>query len=137
MSATTTLILGGGFGGISAANALRRLLPLEHDIAVVDQTSHFYVGAGKTWIALGERTYEQISRPRAELLAAGVRFVQARVAALEVAHRRVVTEQGALRFDQLVIALGADLNPAAVPGLAAAAETFYTVEGAERLRPVL
>ena len=137
MSATTTLILGGGFGGISAANTLRPLLPPEHEIAVVDQTSHFYVGAGKTWVALGERTYEQISRPRAELLVPGVRFVQARVAALELAERRVVTGQGALRFDQLVIALGADLNPAAVPGLAAAAHTFYTVEGAERLRPVL
>ncbi len=137
MSASTTLILGGGFGGISAANALRRLLPPEHEVAVVDQTSHFYVGAGKTWIALGERTYEQISRPRAELLVPGVRFVQARVAALELAERRVVTEQGALGFDQLVIALGADLNPAAVSGLAAAAHTFYTVEGAERLRPVL
>jgi len=131
------LILGGGFGGISAANALRRLVPPEHEVAVVDQTSHFYVGAGKTWIALGERTYEQISRPRAELLVPGVRLVQARVAALELAERRVITEQGALRFDQLVIALGADLNPAAVPGLAAAAHTFYTVEGAERLRPVL
>jgi sulfide:quinone oxidoreductase len=137
MSASTTLILGGGFGGISAANALRRRLPPEHEIAVVDQTSHFYVGAGKTWIALGERTYEQISRPRAELLARGVRVVQARVAALELAERRVVTEEGALGFDQLVIALGADLNPAAVPGLAAAAHTFYTVEGAERLKPVL
>jgi sulfide:quinone oxidoreductase len=137
MSASTTLILGGGFGGISAANALRRLLPPEHEVAVVDQTSHFYVGAGKTWVALGERTYEQISRPRAELLVPGVRFVQTRVAALELAERRVVTEQGALRFDQLVIALGADLNPAAVSGLAAAAHTFYTVEGAERLRPVL
>ncbi len=137
MSATTTLIVGGGFGGISAANALRRLLPPEHEVTVVDQTSHFYVGAGKTWIALGERTYAQISRPRAELLVPGVRFVQARVAALELAERRVVTEQGALRFDQLVIALGADLNPAAVPGLAAAAHTFYTVEGAERLKPVL
>ncbi len=36
-----------------------------------------------------------------------------------------------------MIALGADLNPAAVPGLEAAAHTFYTVDGAERLRPAL
>jgi len=137
MPATTTLILGGGFGGIAAANTLRGLLPSEHEIVVVDQTSDFYVGAGKTWVALGDRTYAQISRPRAELLVPGVRFVQARVAALKLAERQVVTEEGALGFDQLVIALGADLNPAAVPGLAAAAHTFYTVEGAERLRPVL
>src|SRR3990172_11533017 len=103
MSASTTLILGGGFGGISAASALRGLLPAEHEIAVVDQTSHFYVGAGKTWVALGERTYEQISRPRAELLAPGVRFVQTRVAALELAERPGVPQQGAPGFDPLLI----------------------------------
>src|SRR3990172_8951093 len=74
------------------------------------------IGGGETWVALGERTYEQIARPRAELLAPGVRFVQTRVAALELAERRVVTEQGALGFDQLVIALGAGLNPPAVAG---------------------
>jgi sulfide:quinone oxidoreductase len=137
MSATTTLILGGGFGGIAAASSLRHLLPREHEIVVVDRSADFHVGAGKTWIALGQRKYGEISRARAELLAPGVRFVQATVAALEIAERRVVTSQGTLRFDQLVIALGADLNLAAVPGLEEAAHTFYTVEGAERLRPAL
>ncbi len=137
MSATTTLILGGGFGGIAAANALRRLVPPEHEIVVVDRSADFHVGAGKTWVALGERKYAEIARPRAALLAPGVRFVQAAVTALELAAQRVVTEQATLRFDQLVIALGADLNLAAVPGLEAAAHTFYTVEGAERLRPAL
>jgi sulfide:quinone oxidoreductase len=134
---STTLILGGGFGGIAAANTLRGLLSAEHAVVVVDQTADFYVGAGKTWVALGDRAYAEISRPRAGLLASGVRFVQARVEALEVARRRVVTSQETLAYDHLVIALGADLNPAAVPGLAAAAHTFYTVEGAERLKPTL
>ena len=55
MSATTTVILGGGFGGISAANSLRRLLTAEHEIVVIDESSRFHVGAGKTWIMLGER----------------------------------------------------------------------------------
>jgi hypothetical protein len=71
MTATTTLVLGGGFGGISAANTLRRLLPGEHPIALVDSTSHFHIGAGKTWIMLGERLGD-ISRPRTELLDPGV-----------------------------------------------------------------
>ncbi len=137
MPATTTLILGGGFGGIAAANALRRLLPPEHAIVVVDRAADFHVGAGKTWIALGERKYAEIARPRAGLLAPGVDCAQAAVTALELAARRVVTGQGPLRFDHLVIALGADLNLAAVPGLAEAAHTFYTVDGAERLRPAL
>src|SRR5512134_144293 len=137
MAATTTLVLGGGFGGISAANSLRRLLPSEHGIVVIDKSSHFHVGAGKTWIMLGERTYEQISEPRAALLVPGVRFVEARVLGLDLSKRTVSIENSTLHWDHLVIALGADLDLTRVPGLAEAAHTFYTVEGAQRLRAVL
>ncbi len=38
---STTVILGGGFGGISAANTLRQLLPGVHEIVVIDQSSRF------------------------------------------------------------------------------------------------
>ncbi len=137
MNARTTLILGGGFGGISAANSLRRLLPMEHEIAVIDSSSNFHVGAGKTWIMLGERTYEQISQSRTALLDPGVRFVEANVLGLDLSNRTVSTENETLHWDYLVIALGADLNLAKVPGLAEAAHTFYTVEGAQRLRSAL
>ncbi len=137
MSATTTLILGGGFGGISAANSLRRLLPEEHKITVIDKSSRFHVGAGKTWIMLGERTYEQISQALSALLAPGVRFLQVNVLSLDLSSRSVSTDKAELHWDYLVIALGADLNPASVPGLAESANTFYTVEGAQRLRPAL
>jgi len=136
MTATTTLILGGGFGGISAANSLRSLLPAEHGIVLVDRAADFHVGAGKTWLALGERKYEEIARPRGTLLRRGIHHLQARVIGLELAERRVTTDADPLRFDQLVIALGADLNVAAVPGLADA-ESFYTIEGAQRLRHAL
>ncbi len=134
MSETSTVILGGGFGGISAANALRAQLPPEHEIVVVDESASFYVGAGKTWIMLGERTFEQISRSREALLAPGVRFVKAKVRGIGLANRTVSLDNGSLNWNYLVIALGADLNPAKVPGLAESAHTFYTVAGAERLK---
>jgi sulfide:quinone oxidoreductase len=134
MNATTTVILGGGFGGISAANALRELLPAEHKIVVVDASSRFYVGAGKTWIMLGERSFEQISQSREALLAPGVRFVESKVQGIDLPGRNVSLASESLSWDYLVIALGADLNPAKVPGLAAAAHTFYSVEGAQRLK---
>ena len=137
MSPTSTLIIGGGFGGISAANTLRRLLPEEHEIAVIDKSPSFHVGAGKTWIMLGERTAEQISRSRPELLEPGVRFVQASVLGLDLATSTVATDKGTLGWNHLVIALGADVNLASVPGLAEAAHTFYTVEGAQRLNVAL
>ena len=137
MSTQTTVVLGGGFGGLAAANTLRRLAPKDHGIVVVDRTPRFYVGAGKTWIMLGERTFEQISQARAALLDTGVRFLQADVMAIDLANRKVATSGETLAWDYLVVALGADLNEAGVPGLAEAAHTFYTVAGAERLRPVL
>ena len=137
MSATTTMILGGGFGGISAANSLRRLLTAEHEIVVIDESSRFHVGAGKTWIMLGERTYDQISQSRVALLAPGVRFVEAKVQSIGLSNRTVSLQSGSLNWDFLVIALGADLNPARLPGLGEAAHTFYTVEGAQRLKVVL
>ena len=137
MTAQTTLILGGGFGGIAAANALRRLVPKEHAITVVDKSPRFHVGAGKTWVMVGERTVEQISRDTTALLEPGVRFLQAVVRGLDIAGRKVETDREPLRWDYLVIALGADLNDTAVPGLAQAGHTLYTIEGAQRLKVAL
>ena len=134
---TTTVILGGGFGGITAANTLRELLPEEHDIVVVDASARFHVGAGKTWIMLGERTHDQISQSRVALLAPGIRFVESEVSGIALADRTVTLHEDMLRWDHLVIALGADLDATQVPGLAEAARTFYTVEGAQRLAPEL
>jgi sulfide:quinone oxidoreductase len=132
-----TLILGAGFGGMAAANTLRGLVPAGHEIAVIDQEARFHVGAGKTWLMLGERTYEQISQARESLLAPGVRFVQAIVERIDLASRQVATTSGAFEWDFLVVALGAHLDMSQVSGLADAAHTFYTIDGARRLRAVL
>ena len=86
---------------------------------------------------LGERTYDQVSQSRMALLAPGVRFVEAKVQNIALSDRIVSSGAESLKWDFLVIALGADLNLAAVPGLAEAAHSFYTVDGAQRLKPVL
>jgi sulfide:quinone oxidoreductase len=137
MSATKTVILGGGFGGISAANTLRGLLGPEHEIVVIDESARFHVGAGKTWIMLGERSSEQISRPRASLLAPGVTLVEAKVGSIGLSERTVSHGRESLKWDHLVIALGADLALSRVPGLKEAAHTFYTIDGAQRLKVAL
>jgi len=137
VAASTTLILGGGFGGIAAANSLRQLVAEEHKIVVIDKSPSFHVGAGKTWIMLGERTVEQVSKPRKTLLDRGIGFLEATIVSIDLERKMVATSSESLRWDYLVIALGADLNLASVPGLAEGAQTFYTLEGAQRLQGVL
>lgn len=138
MSANPThaVILGGGFSGLATANALRSLLPASHTITVIDQSPRFHVGAGKPWVMLGERTNAEISTPREVLLSPDIEFLQSEILQLDLPGKRVVTAAGPRPWDFLVIALGATLRQEAVPGLAAA-HTFYTLEGAEKLRPVL
>jgi sulfide:quinone oxidoreductase len=51
--------------------------------------------------------------------------------------RRVITDDGTLDADILVVALGADLDPGATPGLAEGGHEFYTLAGAFGLRDVL
>lgn len=134
--ATSTVILGGGFGGIAAANTLRRRLPPEHTITVIDPSPRFHVGAGKTWVMLGTHTETEISQSRESLLERGVTLDLCTAEKIDVHERSVLTSHGALRWDHLVIALGASLNLSAVPGLAGA-HTFYTLDGAARLQKTL
>lgn len=129
------VILGGGFGGLTTARTLRRLLPREHEIVLIDKSPTFHVGATKTWVMLGQRKPEEILRPRATLGLDGIRLIQSEVTRIE--GMTVKAGRETLSSDFLVIALGAALNMNAIPGLAEAAHTFYTVEGAARLREAL
>jgi sulfide:quinone oxidoreductase len=64
----------------------------------------------------------------------GVRFVQTAIRSIDPVQRRVETDADA---DVMVVALGADLDPSATPGLAEAGHEFYTVDGAFAARDVL
>jgi len=134
---TTTLILGGGFGGIACARELRRRLPREHRIVLADRSDRFVVGAAKTWVMLGERQVGDVTAPRGTLLPEGVEYVRADVLAVDAMRREARTSGGTLAGDHLVIALGAEFDLAAIPGLEAGAHVFYTLEGASRLHESL
>lgn len=134
--ATKTVILGGGVGGVVTANTLRGLLPKEHEIVVVEKRKMFHLGAVKTWVMLGQKKVEEVTRPLEALKARGIAVLEETVEKIDPSRREVRTGKGTLTADYLVIALGADLNPGAVPGLDQA-ETFYTLDGAIRLGKIL
>ena len=66
-----------------------------------------------------------------------MQFVQTEVRSIDPAAKQVETDAGTFEADILVVALGADLDPAATPGLVEGGNEFYTVEGAFALRDVL
>jgi sulfide:quinone oxidoreductase len=71
-----------------------------------------------------------------DLMRPGVE-VSGELRAIDLANRRVEFDRESLAYDYLVVALGAELAPDAIPGLAAGAHTFYTLAGATRLRAAL
>jgi sulfide:quinone oxidoreductase len=134
MTADSVLILGGGIGGVAAANALRKQLPRGHPIAVVDREPAFTLAASYLWVMTGARTPEQISRPLAQLKRKGIGVVRGEVERIDPQRREAVVNGKVLGGDRLIVALGAEFALDAIPGLAEAGHTFCTLEGATRLR---
>ena len=133
----TTLILGGGFGGIVTARLLRGALPASHKIQLISQSRTFQIGATKTWVMLDLVSPESVTRSLDVLGKSGIEVLNTDIQKIDPESLTVTTAAGNLRGDYLVIALGAGLDMSAVPGLKEAAETFYTRDGAVRLRGVL
>jgi sulfide:quinone oxidoreductase len=137
MAGKTILILGCGVGGLIAANELRRLLPHEHRIMLVERNSRHAFAPSFLWLMTGDRRPEQISCDVHQLVPPGVEMVLAEVQAVDPANRKVQTSAQTLTYDYLIIALGAELAPEAIPGLSESAHTFYSFDGAAKLRDSL
>ncbi len=130
----TILILGGGVGGLVAANRLRSLLPPEHRVVVVEREGSFVFAPSFLWLMTGNRTAAGISRPLESLKRKGIELVRGEIERIDPARREVTVAGRALGGDYLVVALGAELAPESIPGLAQAGHDFYTVSGAEAFR---
>jgi len=137
MRAQTIVILGGGVGGLVAANELAQRLPFGQRIVLVERAARHAFAPSFLWLMTGKRRAEQITRDLRALVRPGVEIVHAEARGIDLAAGRVNTDGESIAYDHLVLALGAELAPEAIPGLAQAAHTFYTLDGADRLRSEL
>lgn len=134
MGRKTVVILGGGTGGLVAANTLRKLLDQDHRVILVDRQQDHLFAPSLLWLMLGMRRPERIRRPLARLSGKGIDFDCAEITALDLSARTVTTSRGAIAYDYLVVALGAETAIGTIPGLAEAAHDLYDLQGVDRLR---
>jgi len=135
--AVRIVVLGAGFGGLELTTTLADTFGADVDVVLIDQNDAFVFGFSKLDVMFGRTVPDAVRHPYGDLVKAGTTFVQSTVRAIDPVAKRVETDDGPFEADVLVVALGADLDPSATPGLVEAGNEFYTVAGAFGLRDVL
>ena len=112
------IIIGGSFGGLTAAFELRRHLGRRVEITLVAEIDYFAYAPSFPWVALGLRKPEDITVRLDNLLSRkGIKFLQANVQKIDPVIQEVDVGYRSLSYDYLVIATGAYLDFEAIPGL--------------------
>jgi sulfide:quinone oxidoreductase len=131
-------ILGAGFGGLELATILSESdQGGVIDVALIDKSDAFVLGYSKLDVMFGRTSLDAVRLPYSEIAKPSVRVLQETVTAIDPEARRVTTDAGVHEADVLVVALGADYDLDATPGLAEAGNEFYSVTGAQRLAELL
>ena len=131
------LILGAGFGGLELSTILSEELGGDVEVTLIDKNDSFVFGFSKLDLMFGQAQPEAVRMAYADIAKPGVRVLRETVTAIDPEARRVSTDAGTHEADTLVVALGADYDFEATPGLLEAGNEFYSVAGAERLAAVI
>ena len=134
---TSVLVLGAGFGGLELSSRLSEQLGDAIEVTLIDRSDAFVFGFSKLDVMFGKREPDSVRLRYADLATPHVRFRQETITAIDAGAKRVTTDRGAHEADVLVVALGADYDVPATPGLAEAGHEFYSIPGAEAVREVL
>ncbi|MBM2814589.1 MAG: FAD-dependent pyridine nucleotide-disulfide oxidoreductase [Ignavibacteria bacterium] len=129
----TILILGGGIGGIVSANELRKALPSNHKIILIEKNPIHSFAPSFIWLMTGARKISDIQVKLEKLLLPGIELIISEVNNIDVSNKTIKAGNKIFSFDYLIIALGTELNPESIPGLTSATNTFYTLEGSLKI----
>jgi sulfide:quinone oxidoreductase len=137
MATFRVVVLGAGFGGLELTTILADAFGERMDLTLIDKSDAFVIGFSKLDVMFGRSTADEVRVPYSRLSKPGVTLRREVVTAIDPEARRVTTDGGRYEADILVVALGADYDVAATPGLAEGGHEFYSVPGAIALRDVL
>jgi len=105
----TVVVVGGGFGGLRAARALRRV-PV--DVVLVDRHNYHLFQPLLYQVATAGLEPEQIAKPVRAILRgqANFEFRMSEVTGLDSGAKRLLTRDGAIAYDYLILAVGGETN---------------------------
>src|SRR5881396_1361720 len=131
------LIVGGGFGGVVAAESLAKKLGNEHEITLVSRSRNFLFYPALVRFAFGYYQTEDISfNLREALLDRRIRFVEGEIARINPHERSVTFAHGDLvgemPYDFLVLAVGRRLATERVTGFFEHANHLLGVDAAKK-----
>ena len=127
------IVLGAGFGGLELATVLSDELGENLDLTLIDKGDAFVFGYTKLDVMFGRTTPDAVRLPYREVSKPGVRLLQETITGIDAAGKRVTTDAGVHQGDFLVVALGADYDVDATPGLADVGNEFYSLAGSAGL----
>lgn len=133
----TALVLGAGIGGISVARALRKSLPPDDRVVVIEREHDHVFAPALLWHIVGEGEPAQFTRPLEALKTKGIELVRGEVSRIDPSALAVEVGGKTITGNAMVVALGADYAPEAVPGLAEHGLNLYTLAGAQKIRAAL
>jgi len=131
------VVLGAGFGGLELSSMLSETIGDNLDLTLIDQNDTFYFGFSKLDVMFGHKKPDAVKIPYSSIVKPGVKFRRESIIAIDPESKVVTTRNGTIEADVLVIALGANYDINATPGLAEHGNEYYTFEGAEKLREVI
>jgi sulfide:quinone oxidoreductase len=131
------VILGAGFGGLELSTTLSEALGDTVEVTLIDKNDAFVFGFSKLDVMFSRARPDAVRLAYSEIAKPGVRVARETITAIDPEARRVTTDAGIHEADVLVIALGADYDMDATPGLAEGGNEFYSVAGAERLAGII
>jgi len=137
MRPANVIILGGGFGGLSAANELRENLNQDTRITIVDKKDWFMMDLVKLWIVAGTREFETSKRSLENITKKGIEFINENVTKIDLQNKIVRTSYRRLHYDYLIISLGVELAPEQIPGLKENSLVLYDLEDVSKIRDAI
>jgi NADH dehydrogenase len=130
---TRVVIIGGGFGGLTAARALKHAAV---EVTLIDRTNHYLFQPLLYQVATGVLSPADIVSPIRFLLRgqSNATVLMAEVSRVDVPNRVVHAESVAVPFDYLIVATGARHSYFAHPEWEALAPGLKTLEDARHVR---